>query len=196
MRSLLILLTSILLALGGGTALADTRADVGFSLTNGNLRSFHLAIGEYYRIPEREVIIIRERRIPEYEIPVVLFIAERARVAPAAIIDLRLAGRSWLDISLRYGIGPEVYYVPVERDHGPPYGKAYGHYKHKHKWKEVRLDDDDVVNLVNLRFLSERYRYEPEHIVRMRSEGHSFAAINDEIRHYRKGRKHKDEGDD
>ena len=38
-------------------------------------------------------------------------------------------GMSWWDISVRYGIRPEVYYVPVAVAPGPPYGKAWGHYK-------------------------------------------------------------------
>ena len=162
------------------------------SVGNDILQSFLMAIGEYYRVPQQEVIVIRERRIPDNEIPVVLFIADRARVAPGAVTEYRLRGHSWTDTTLHFGLSPEIFYVPVQRVSGPPYGHAYGHYKNKHKnqWKEARLDDDDVVNMVNLRFISERYGYAPEDVIRLRSSGKNFVVINDE---FRKGKKDKGE---
>lgn len=166
--------------------------DANPSLANDIIQSFLIAIGEYYRVPQQEVIVIRERRIPDDEIPVVLFIANRARVAPAAVSDYRLRGHSWTDTTLHFGLSPEIFYVPVRRVSGPPYGHAYGHYKNKHKskWKEARLNDDDVVNLVNLRFISERYGYVPEEVIRLRSSGKNFVVINDE---FRKGKRDKGE---
>lgn len=158
--------------------------DIGASFMNGGLSSFYLAIGDYYRVPEREVIIIRERGIPSCEIPVVYYLARRARVAPEVIIGLRLDGRGWFDIALHYGLGPDVFYVPVPagRCYGPPFGKAYGHYKHHKKGKRVViLDDDDVVNLVNLRFISDYYRVPPERVIELRSSGKDYVIINDEM---------------
>ena len=165
-------------------AQADNRVDVGATIADGNLRNFYLAIGEYYRVPEREVTVIRERHIPNHEVPVVLYIAQRAHVEPGSIVDLRLKGQSWMDITLRFGLGPDIYYVPMREVSGPPYGHAYGHYKNKPKkqWKNIRLDDDDVVNLVNLRFISDRYKYSPDVVARMRSGGKDFVVINEDIR--------------
>jgi hypothetical protein len=67
---------------------------------------------------------------------------------------------------------------------GPPYGRAYGYYKKKPKkdWRTIVLGDDDVVNLVNLKFMSEHYGYPPEKIIKMRSGGKEFVSIYDEIR--------------
>lgn len=181
---------------------ADNRVDVGASIVDGNIRNFYLAIGEYYRVPEREVIVIRERHIPHHEVPVVLYIAQRAHVEPGVIVDLRLKGNSWMDITLRFGLGPDIYYVPMREVYGPPYGNAYGYYKHKPKkqWKSIRLDDDEVVNLVNLRFISERYKYAPDAVARMRSGGKDFVVINEDIRKggakSRDGGKEAGQGDD
>lgn len=181
---------------------ADNRVDVGASIVDGNIRNFYLAIGEYYRVPEREVIVIRERHIPHHEVPVVLYIAQRAHVEPGVIVDLRLKGNSWMDITLHFGLGPDIYYVPMREVYGPPYGNAYGYYKHKPKkqWKSIRLDDDEVVNLVNLRFISDRYKYAPDAVARMRSGGKDFVVINEDIRKggakSRDGRKEAGQGDD
>jgi hypothetical protein len=152
---------------------------------------FHFSLGEYYGVPHREVVIIRERRIPDEEVPVVLFIARKARVEPAVIVDLRLSGRSWMDITRRYRLSPEVFYVPVKIEvKGPPYGKAYGHYRNRPRkeWGKIVLHDDDVINLVNLRFVSEHHGYAPEEVIRMRSGGKNFVVIHEEVRHGRRGR--------
>lgn len=191
MRSLIVLFALAALAVGAPAAQADTRMDLGATIVNGDLRGFYLSLGEYYRVPEREIVVIRDRHIPDYDIPVVLYIAQRAHVAPGVVVDLRLAGNSWMDITLRFGLGPDIYYVPVQRVYGPPYGNAYGYFKNKKRkdWHTIRLADDDVVNLVNLRFISERYGHPPEEVMRMRSAGRSFVAINDELR---RGRREKE----
>ena len=160
-------------------------ADPGVSPGDEVLNGFLLAVGDYYRIPQKEVMIIRERGIPPYEIPVALFIAKRARVAPEIVMDFRLRDNDWLYTTIRFGLGPEIFYFPVGgvvRD--PPYGRVYGYYQHKPKkeWKTILLRDDDIITLVNLKLISEHYGYPPETIIKMRSEGKEFVLINDEIR--------------
>lgn len=178
-------------------SVATAQWNLGVSLGNEGVNGFHFSVGEYYRVPEREVLVVRKRGIPDEELPVVFLLASRARVAPGAILDLRLGGMSWMDITLRHRLSPEIYYVPVNGGKiGPPYGKAYGHYKKhpKNEWKKIRLPDSDVVNLANLKFMSEHYGYAPEKVMQMRSEGRHFAAINDSIRKEKHGKngKHKD----
>lgn len=196
-RILALLLLGIPLTFLSGCVVAPhhphSRVDVGGTFVNGDLSSFYLSLGEYYRVPERDVIFIRERRIPDHEIPVILFISQRAGVSLSAIINLRLAGSRWMDISLHFGLGPELYYVPVQRVHGSPYGHAYGHFQNRNRneWQKIRLADDDVVNLVNLRFISERYGYPAEDVMQMRSSGKSFLSIHDEARRYNKGSEYR-----
>jgi len=191
----------LLISLLASPVPAETQWSVGLSIGNEGLRNFNLSIGEYYRVPEREVIVVRQRGCRDEELPVVFFLASRARVAPGVIIDLRSRGMSWMNITLHFGLGPEIYYVPVkEVKAGPPYGKAYGHYKKhpKHEWKKIALADDDVVNLVNLRFISEHHGYPPETVMKMRAEGRNFVAINEAV--YKEGKdrhvKKKDAGYD
>jgi hypothetical protein len=157
-------------------------AQTAFSVS-AHIGDFHVAVANYYQVPEREVIVIRERRIPDDEIPVALFIARHAGVPWGRVVDMRLRGDSWWDISVRLGVSPEVYYVPVAVVSGPPYGRALGHYKKKHRkeWRTIVLTDADVVNLVELRFLSEHYRVAPERIIELRSHNRDFVAIHAEV---------------
>jgi hypothetical protein len=188
----------ILSALFVGPFAVRSQAQTAFSVS-AHVGDFHVAVANYYRVPEREVVVIRERRIPDDEIPVVFFIAQRAAVPPARIIDLRMRGTSWWDISVRYGLSPEVYYVPVAVAPGPPYGKAYGHYKKKHRneWKTIVLTDADIVNLVELRFLSEHYHVAPERIIELRGSDRDFVAIHADVRGNQHGHgDHDDQGED
>lgn len=195
MHILFIILTLIFLSIGSNS---EAGVDFGISIGDEGVKGFYLAVGDYYRVPQKEVIIIKERKIPDEEIPVVLFIASKVRVEPGIIIDLRLKGKSWLDITLHFGLSPEIFYVPVKETVviGPPYGKAYGYYKNKPKkeWKTIVLSDVDVVNLVNLRFISEHYGYPPEKVIKLRGEGKSFIVIADEGKKEKEKTKEKVEG--
>lgn len=161
-----------------------SQVSAGISVGPDGLKSFYLAVGSHYNIPERAVLVVKQKRIEDEELPVVFYICQRAGIKPAAVIELRHLGKSWLDITLHFGLGPDIFYVPMSVDPGPPYGKAYGHFKKhpKGKWKEIQLTDTDIVNLVNLRFVSKHYGLPPEDVARMRANGSTFVKINGEAK--------------
>jgi hypothetical protein len=181
----------VFLIVASTPSFAANQWNVGVSGGDEGIRSFHLSIGEYYRVPEREVVVIHERGIYEEELPVVFYIAQRAHVYPEDVVDLRLRGMSWMDITLHFGLGPEIYYVPVVIDrYDPHHGHAYGYY-HNHPrggWRRSDLRDRDIVNQVNLKFISEHHRYAPEKIMRYRSEGRRFTTIDQEARQGKQGK--------
>ncbi len=158
--------------------------DVGLSIGDDGLKSFYIAIGDHYRAPEKEIIIVRRSKLPEEEMPVVFFLARKADVSPEVIIKMRLLGKSWWEITTHFGLNASIYYVPVKGNPLPPYGKAYGHYKNKKKsqWGKIVLSDVDIINFVNLRFISEHWGYEPEEVIKMRANGRNFVNINSEAK--------------
>lgn len=153
-------------------------ADVGFNVTIG-APGFYFSVGNFFGYPEREVIVIHERGIPDNDLPVVFFICHHAYVAPEEVINLRVNyGWSWSRICAYYRIPPTVFYIPVE-SYGPP-GHAYGHYRrypHRGDWDRIRMTDPMIVNQVNLIFISKYYDYPPERVIRMREQGSSFGTI-------------------
>ncbi|HLE08765.1 MAG TPA: hypothetical protein VI914_03970 [Thermodesulfobacteriota bacterium] len=165
-------------------ASSNARSEAGMKITDEGVMGFYLAIGDYFHVPEREVIIIRERRVRDEEIPVVFFLAQRASVSHNTIIKMRLSGMTWLEISLHYGLSPEIFYVPVRVIKGPPYGRAYGYYRNKPRsaWKAIMLNDAEIIDLVNLRFISEHYGYPAEEVIRLRSGGDNFIVINNKVK--------------
>lgn len=151
----------------------------GISISDDGLHSFYIALGQTYAVPEREVIIIHERQIPDDEIPVVFFIANRAHVRREVIVERRLAGQSWMEITLHYNLDPSIFYIELDGDPGPEYGRAYGHWKQhpRHKWRDIRFEDDDIVKMVNLRFVSKHYGVRPDEVVRLRGEHGNFVKV-------------------
>jgi hypothetical protein len=190
--TVLIVLASVLMP---GEARAQTAVNV-----SARVGDFHVAVANYYHVPEREVVVIRERRISDDELPIVLFMAREARVSPSRVVALRESGRSWWSISVHLGLRPEAYYVPLSVTPGPPYGKAYGHFKKpRHKWNTIVMSDSDVMHLVHLRFLSEHYHIAPERVVDVRSRHRNVMAVHADIhetheRERRGGRDHDDQG--
>ncbi|MGE5844026.1 MAG: hypothetical protein ACM32K_03915, partial [Syntrophaceae bacterium] len=190
MKKIIILFIAAMFLMPAASVSAQS-VSTGISISNGELQSFYLAVGDYYRVPESRVAYVKQHyHVHDEELPVVFFLASRAHVDPQVIIDLRYRQRmSWLNITFHYGLTPEIYYVPVQRV-GPPYGNAYGHYKkHGKDYRKVVLADADVVNLVNLRFMSEYYGVAAEVVMDRRGKGERFVAMND--RYYKEKGKHR-----
>jgi len=194
---LMILVMATLFLVSGFNAV---RADVslGVTIADGELKSFHLAVGDFYDVPQEQVHKVRGKSVSDEELPVVFFFARRAQVDPEFILKLRLGGKSWMEIGLQYGVYADAYFVPVDNPPGPPYGKAYGHYKKRNKaqWKEIRLSDSEIVDFVNLKFVSGYYDYAPEEVMKYRGSGKSFMGISAELEKKRTVSKAPESGKD
>lgn len=184
----------VVLALAEGAAAAHAGApSIGVFSSDGQLRSFYLAIGDHYGVPPERATTLRDRyRCRDEEMPVAFFLASLARVEAADVLTLRLQGRSWLDITYHYGLAPDIYFVRVQTDPiGPPYGRAYGHYRTRgvgREWARSALADPDIVALANLRFLSEHHGVPAEAVIAKGGWQVNFVAINDELTKGRAGR--------
>jgi hypothetical protein len=166
--------------------------NVGISGGKDGIEDFNVSIGQHYEVPEREVVVIRDRGLDEEEVPVVFHVARYAHVPPREVADLRCRGMSWMDITDHYRLSPEIYYVPVREEwDGARHGNRYGWYKNHRgprEWRRMRFADRDVVDQVNMKFISERYRCAPERVMRARAAGRRFVAIEQELRHEGRGR--------
>ena len=193
MRDLISFSLLFILSAGSPAWHAAAQVEMGVSMTEEGLKGFYLAIGDHYKVPQKEVVIVRERRIPDEEIPVVFFIAKRAGKSRATVIELRLSGKSWMEIAFHFRLSVEIFYVEVKGATGPPYGKALGYFKKtpRKKWETIVLADADVVNLVNLQFVSEHYGYSPGEVIKMRAKGKSFVRIHDDVKKAKKEQQEK-----
>jgi len=181
MKCIKLFLTTLLLSLLISSVSAGV--DIGLSIDQDGVKGFYLAIGDHYGVAEKEIVIVRKQNVPDEELPVVFFIARHAEVKPTVLIKMRLSGKSWMDIALHFGLTAEHFYTPLKNP-GPPYGKAWGHFKKKKQteWKSIRLTDSEITASVNLNFISIHYGYSPDEVATMRSAGKYFVSINSEIK--------------
>lgn len=189
-----LLFAAFIIALGTATT-AGAQVSAGVSITDDGIKSFYLAIGQTYNVPEREVVAVHERRIPDEELPVVFFIARRARVAPSTVIEFRLGNHSWFEVSRHFGLGADAFYVECREVPKGPNGRALGYYRNRPRseWKDIRLGDDDIVNLVNVRFVMDRYHYPAEEVFRLRESNRNYVTVHREAERgrHRDGEKKK-----
>lgn len=139
------------------------------------------AVAQFFNLPANEVAILSDWDIPAQEIPVVLFMARRAGVSPEALVALRGSGQSWSGLAGRYRVTPSALHVPVPD--GAPTGvlaTAYTGYRSSEvgSWDSIRLSDDEIIALVNLRVISQTLAIPPERVLRGSGPGVTWVAVH------------------
>lgn len=141
--------------------------------------AYFRAIAHHFQVSPEEVTILGEWGLHPDEIPVVLFISEGAGVAPDALVGLRRGRRPWREIAQQSGMGSQKFHIALPPD-APlgALGRAYGEFRGRppREWDGIVLEDDEIVYLVNLRFLSEYAGVPPLRVLRAREEAGSFVA--------------------
>lgn len=159
--------------------------NVGMHSRNDDLKEFYFSISDYYRVPSRDVYLIRYENpfIRDDELPILFFIVNEAHVQPDIILRYRKIGYSWYDIMVRFRLKPErVFerYIIVE---GPPYGKAWGYHKKKQK-RVIAFRDVDIIEFANIHFITNYYGEKPEIVIETKKKYSRYIDVHREF--YRK----------
>jgi len=150
-----------------------------------DVKNFYRAVGEYFGLLDKDVDRAHTRGLPDSDLPTLFMISRNSGVDWNRVADYRLGGKSWSDVCRHFNVSPEIFFVELkEYPSGPPYGNAYGYWKNKDKvkWKDVTLSDDDFINLSNLKFVSEHYKWDPDDVVKQRAAGKDFVNINKDVK--------------
>ena len=191
-RALLALLVVTGLTVPAAQAVLDI--DFGAAVRIGDDDDLFLSVSaRYFDEDRRSIDRISVRYRDPDDLTVALFVARRSGRSADAIYHLRTEGLSWWDISVRLGMPVGVWFVPVQRDPGPPYGKAYGHWKHhkRNRHHRVVLTDVDVRNLVAVRMLHEYYGVSVDVAMEWRSSGRDLRTLVSAEYGKRHGHKHR-----
>ncbi|MDE2655177.1 MAG: hypothetical protein F4087_08190 [Gemmatimonadetes bacterium] len=127
---------------------------------------FLRAVAEHFGTPQQEVAVLAQWRLDMAEIPVVLFVADRAGVSPDVVISQRRRGEGWMAIAHGYSVHAGDFHIPIDGDAGILAG-AYERFSARaaSEWHEVTLSDVEVAALVNVRFLSRHLGLRPDQVV-------------------------------
>lgn len=119
------------------------------------------AVAEHFNVTPAEVAILSRWGMPVDEIPVVLMVAGSAGVSPDAVAALRRSGRPWSELATRYSLSAARLYValPETADAGP-LARVYGEFRSRPStaWTSIEVQDNEMIWLVNLKFMSEYMR--------------------------------------
>ncbi len=188
-----LLLTLVIGALAAPVAQAGLDIDFGAAVRIGDDHDLFLSVSARYFDEDRRSIdrLAVRYRNPD-DLAVALFVARRSGKSADMIHRMRTDGLSWWDISVRLGMPVDVWFVPARRDPGPPYGKAYGHWKHhkRNRHHAIVLTDVDARNLVAVRMLHEYYGVSVDVAMEWRSTGRDVRVLVSEEYGKRHGHKH------
>lgn len=162
-------------------AAAGVDIDFGAAVPVGDDGALFLSISSRHFGHDRAQVEDWSRRMypdPD-DLAVALFLSRRCDRDPSFAFSLRREGLGWFEIANRCGVPVDAFFVPLERDPGPPYGKAYGHWrKHRQDRRHVIvLDDDDVRRLVSARMLHEYYGVPIETAMAWRASGRDVREV-------------------
>jgi hypothetical protein len=158
-------------------SMAEARAgafhDVSLGLDVGDdARVFLNLTNDYYAPPATVATrVVRRCPRPENDYPVILLLARASHRPADQVLDLWLTNRSWADIMFELRVPPSVLFVGLNRDPGPPYGKAWGRWKQHRGKGPVPLSDRDVVELAKLQIASGYYHANPYSLITERQKG-------------------------
>ena len=123
--------------------------------------------------PTLEPVLPRLPRL-EDDLPVALFLSKQSGQPLNVIVNLRVGGLPWSQVFERVRVAPDVVVVGIDRDPGPPYGKAWGYGK-KHG-RRARLSDRDIVGLVGCQMGHRLVGTSPYELARARGQGRTVVA--------------------
>ena len=154
-------------------ALAGFDIDFGAAVQLNDRTDLFFRISSRYFDQDRSTITRLAARYQDPDdLAVALFIRRESGRSFDELYFLRERGLSWWEISVRVGVPVERWYVQVERDPGPPYGKAYGYWKkHRRNPQRITLSDVQCRDLVALRIAHEYYGVPVDVAMAWRSEG-------------------------
>jgi hypothetical protein len=170
-----LLLGSVLaLAFAGSAAQASVQFDVALGMNLNEDSRIFLNVTNQTWHPAVASTVIQACPNPEDDFPVIAFLAYHSHRSPTFILNLRKEGYGWSDIFYQVNVQPSVLFVGIDRDPGPPYGKAWGYWR-KHSEPGVRgryrFSDRDVVGLVKVQTASRHLGASPYSIIEAQQSG-------------------------
>ena len=164
--------TALLLSIGVAHASVAFDVAVGMNL-NEDTRIFLNVTNQTWQ-PAVPTTLIQGCAYPEDDFPVIAFLSYHSHRSPSFILNLRREGYGWADIFFQLNVQPSVLFVGIDRDPGPPYGKAWGYWKKHYRpgtRMRYRISDRDVVGLVKVQTASRHFGASPFAVIDAQRSG-------------------------
>ncbi|MHB8077624.1 MAG: hypothetical protein ACYDIE_00030 [Candidatus Krumholzibacteriia bacterium] len=164
----------------GGAARAGVDIDLRANVPIGDDSQLFFGISSQYFDRDRPEVERwgAECRDPD-DLAVMLFLARRSGRPPAELLAWRHDGLTWWQIGLRLNVPIDTWFVDVSYNPGPPYGRAYGYWRHWHRdhRRTFVLTDREARDLVAVRMLHEYYRVDAPTAMKWRASGRDLRTL-------------------
>lgn len=160
------------------SAAADLFLDASLRLPISDDARFFLNVTHrYYGSSQRAAGVLERCADPADDFPVVMFMAQASGRRADAVLSMRSKNLPWSRVMARIQVPSDRLFAGLDRDPGPPYGRAWGEWKKTRRRGEkpaqVVLDDESVQDLVRLQIAASALRVSPAAIVSERQRGMS-----------------------
>jgi hypothetical protein len=160
-------------------------------------RLFVSISSHYFNRDERVVTDWSRQFSDPDDLAVFLHICSQTRTSPEIVFSYRRQGMPWFDIGARVGVPVDAWFVPVTGDPGPPYGQAYGYWRHHQQDPRyrVRLSDHQCRDLIAIRMAHDYYHVTPQVAMDWRRQGHDVSNMMNREYRSRHGNGHDHDRD-
>ncbi len=147
----------------------DVTLDLGL---HDDARVFLNVTNDYFTPPPAVAVeLVKRCPVPQDDYPVVLLLARASKRPAEEILRLRLDYMSWSDIMFRLNVSPAVLFAGIDRDPGPPYGKAWGTWRKRPRGERLAIRDRDVIELAKIQVAAGYHRVSPYTIITEHNKG-------------------------
>lgn len=148
-------------------------------------QDFDQALVQYFKISTDVVAALRATGVTAEELPVCCHIARHSGTNAESIAKMRARGDTWREIVLGRNMGMNIFYQPivgtsVSETYYPIFAKFDA--VPASQWRKLELSDDEILNLVNLRFIASQHDYSVYKVMAQRDDGLPFLEINQNIK--------------
>jgi hypothetical protein len=141
------------------------------------LDTYIRVLSTHFRLPQTEVRILTEGRVPADELPVALRLARFSGIPPVSLLAQRRSGDSWLVIARRYNLGAASFHVAIpDGQVDPSVARVHGLFRDSppSQWDAINLTDAEFIALANLLVLSSEIGVSHGQILEARAAAGSF----------------------
>lgn len=179
---LAILLTASLVhSQASGEEQGQPNADASFDAA-----AFQAAVSEFFQVPTEDVKGMLASGIEPAEVVVVHFLARQSMRTPAEVVAERRSGKPWREIAQAASLEPERFYYPLPNAARKPFVNVYALFQQQPRsewsWQSLPLGDEDIEDLVCLRFLSELENSDTPAAASLRNSSQGSELVN--VHHY------------
>jgi hypothetical protein len=148
-------------------------------------QAYYDALSEYFEVSLDAIAGLQEQGVAIEELPVLILLADRAEIPVDKIGKNRAGGTSLMSITEECGLGANEFYIIFgAKFSSETYSPIFEKYRHVESAQEadVQFTDDEIVNLVNLKFISSVHDYSIFEVMAKRDIVNDFPRINELVK--------------